>query len=292
MNLKNIDNQIQAMKSQIAFKQNLINRITQHDENDKELIEILQEAISDLNRKVTILEEKKKMGRYIPKRPTLGDDRYKHFSDKMALDILRVLYYEFFHKDPSLSHVRGENAMFEDITLSIFASVYLIREEFPFYLMLTSHYSNYAPQIHSSIGIKFSRKYLEREQNLIYLKFMSTLIKRYASTDINLICCDGMNQNCTLAYIAENDFYHYTASKDKMYYAFFSRLCDNNLRNIVYIGDTMKQNAKVEEIEKTDSQIVIPHIEFISENLGIKKEELMKSNEELRNQVFTLRKYR
>ncbi len=50
----------------------------------------------------------------------------------------------------------------------------------------------------------------------------------------------------------------------------------------------MKENASKKEIELVESGIVIPHIGCIAEGLGITAEELMKSNEKLRNMVLTL----
>jgi len=284
--LKNIDKKINSLKERIEFKRNLLNLI---DSKETKLIEITKAEILSLERKMKILEERKKTGVYVPKKPELGDDRYKSFEYKQAIDMLRVLYYEFFHKDPSLSPIISSCAMFDDPTLPIYSSNYLIRGEIPFSLMLTFEYPEYEANDKCSIGIKFDKKFLSKEISDEYLKLMSALIKEYSDNEINFICCDGINmEDCTLSYIGDDDFFYYEAPdrKTKMYYDFFDRLCDNNWRNIVYVADSMKKNALECEINQVDTEIIIPHMKRISKDLGITLDELKKSNEELCNKVF------
>lgn len=286
--LKNIDEEIVEIRKNIDFKRNLFN--TLGGLLTQESIDVMTEEIRKLERKVAILEERKKIGIYVPKKPTLGDDRYRGFYDKEALDILRVLYYDFFHKDPKLSYVMNK-AMFDDDTLDIMAQIYLVRGEFPFRLMLTTCYKDYSPNEERSVGIRFDRKDLSKECAKEYLSFMSELIKRYTNDEINFICGDAINKNCTLAYIGDGDFYHYPGVlKEKMYYDFFNLLCDNNYRNIIYIGDTMMQNARYEEIERVNSDFVIRDIKAIAGFLGMTTEQLIHTNDELKNQILTLRR--
>ena len=50
-----------------------------------------------------------------------------------------------------------------------------------------------------------------------------------------------------LSFIADRDLSVYSR-KEMDYYEFFDRLCDNNVRNIIYIGDSMKKGVKSETI--------------------------------------------
>lgn len=281
--MQKIDIEIIELKKLIKFKNGLIGNF----KDNPHLQEVIAEEIKTLERKLAILEERKRVGKYIPKKPVLGDDRYRNFDDKNALDILRVLYYEFFHKDPNLSFI-DSLPMFSDPTLNIMAHTYLIRGEIPFKLMLTTTYEDYEAKCNSSVGIRFKRKDLLKKSAEEYLTLMAMLIKKYTNNEINFICGNAVNKVCTLSYIGEDDFYHYSGSRLRMYYEFFNCLCDNNYRNIIYIGDTMKQNSKPEEIELVQTDIVMRDIEVISEHLGMTTEELLKSNQEFADQVLTL----
>lgn len=224
--LKKIDNEIKSLQSLIELKQHQIDKYNSNSikGSNTTVTEIIQMEIEALKRKLQILKEKQKTGIYIPKKPSLGDDRYKNFTDKDALDILRVLYYDFFHKDPSLSPT-ANYVMFGDPTLPIYTSSYLIRGEIPFKLMLTTSYDNYIPSDTHSVGIKMDTKNVEKEIGLQYLKLISALIKRYSNNDINFICCDSMNRDCTISYIGESGFSHDTYSNKRNYYDFFDNLC-------------------------------------------------------------------
>lgn len=285
--MKNIDGEINQLQKIIDYQKKLINDLdkTQLDLSHKELLQLMKEELLKLELERQAKLEIKKTGIYIPKKPELGDERYKNFLHKKGLDILRILYYDFFQKDPSLS-LTENNWMFGDSTLPIPVTTFLIKGEIPFKLMLTSVYADYQPNDKYSIGIKFEKNHLTKEIGPKYLELMSMLIKRYSNNDINFICCDGLDRNCTLAYIGNNDFSF--SNDNNEYYDFFELLCDNLWRNIVYIGNTMKQNTKPEDIKRVDSKFVIPHIKFIAKGLGIPTQTLMESNEQLRRQVLTL----
>ncbi len=291
--MKKIAQKIESLKSEIQFQKDFINRLSGKQGNE-ELIDHQKMKITDLERKLQILEEQQKNGGYISKKPELGDDRYQKFIFKNEIDTLRVLYYDYFHKDPSL-YPTADDVMFGDPTLPIYTSSFLIKGEIPFKLMLTEKYPNYQPNEKYSVGINFDKNNLSKEISREYLQFISELIKKYSNNDINFICCDGFNKghnfnNCTLAYIGENGFFKTYASNLRMYYEFFDRLCDNNLRNIVYIGDTMKENAPLDEIDKVETKFIAPHTEYIAEILGVSIEELVKTNKELCSRVLTHKK--
>ncbi len=159
-------------------------------------------------------------------------------------------------------------------TLPIYTEGYLIKGEIPFRIKFTENYSNNQPDEKYSIGIQVNKNDLSKEIAREYLKFMATLIRKYSNNAINFICCDGFNKahnfsNCPLAYIGENGFFKNHTTKDKAYYEFFERLCDNNWRNIVYIGETVKQNAPLKEIAQVENEMIPFHLKSIAETLGI-----------------------
>lgn len=284
--MQNLSKELKSLQNKMIDKRNQLLKMQKDLAQNASAIKGIQEELFALEKESKMLKAKQKRNAYCPKKPILGDERYKKFPDKNALDILRVLYYDFFHQDPSLSLTK-DHIMFGDPSLSIWTQNYLIKGEIPFTLMLTANYQNYNPIEDYSVGIKLAKKNLSKEMGPEYLKLIAQLIKRYTNNEMNFICCDGGNEFCTLSFIGDIDF-GYHPSNQKMYYDFFARLCDNNLRNIVYIGEKMKENATEEEIQKADSEIVLPNRQIIAKNLGISLEELTKSNEELRDQALIL----
>jgi len=223
---------------------------------------------------------------YPMKKPELGDERYTKFVDKNALDMLRVLYYDWFKKDPNISFVENACSMFGDPTLSIDISTFLIRGIFPFKIMYSSYYKDYKANEDWAVGVEIPRSNLEKENIDEYLDFIKALIRNYSNNDINFICGDGLNQACTAAYIGNRDF-HYE-NDQKRYHYFFSLLFDNLQRNVIYIGDSMKKNASQTEIEMVNSTFIVPDIRSISLGLGITEEELIKQNEEVKRKILRL----
>lgn len=56
-----------------------------------------------------------KNGEMLP--PKIGDDRYNWFKDKKAIDLLRVMFYQKFKCDLSISFNNADDIMFYDETL-------------------------------------------------------------------------------------------------------------------------------------------------------------------------------
>lgn len=286
--MKNITEEINKLNSIIKQKQQLIINLSKSNKEKKqELIARINNDILTLKRKVSILTEKQNKGIYIPQKPELGDQRYKKLVHKEALDILRVLYYDIFHKDPSISFISYNKALFIDDTLPVYGTAYLIRGEIPFEIMLQTQYKDYTPSEEHSVGIIIDKKNLLNKNTNEYFYLISTLITKYTHNEINFICGDHSDSNYTLAYIADQDFNHYKDTlNEKMFYDFFNLLCDNNVRNIIYIGNTMKQNARLDEIEKVYSNFVIPDMKFIADELRIPFENLQKSNEHIKKLIL------
>lgn len=272
--MKDINSEINAIKRSIEARQRRIIK-------NPNLASIINDEILVLKRKMCILEERKSKGFYVPKRPELGDDRYKSSPYKDALDILRMLYYDIFSTDPSISFI-SEKAIFGDDTLPIYGVAFKVRGLVSFEVMLQSSYPNYVTLQENSVAINFKRKSLMNNQIEEYLRLMTLIIQKYSGNNINFICSDGLYKMCTLAYIANKEFnYYLDGTKSKEFYDFFNLLCDNVYRNIIYVGDTMKNDANIEEIERVNSEIIIPNMLEVARNLNISFEELQKENEKV-----------
>lgn len=247
----------------------------QKDNSKKEIIELLGVEVLDLRRKLNILEEQKINGGFIPKRPELGDHKYKNSGLKNAFDILRVMYFEKFGIDPSINFI-NEGPMFGDDTLPIFCFFSQVRGEFPFKLILEDDYPNYNTNENFNMGIMFNIENLKKNNKIEYLNFIKDLIKRYTGKNFNLIYSDGYFNNLSLLYLNDSFFKNHT------YYEFFSLLFDNLDRNIIYIGEDIKQKAPEREIKNVDSQIIIPSLKKIASEIGITEENIQIENEKVK----------
>lgn len=288
--MENIDSEINKLKEVIRRHKFRISKLDGTNEKNQKMIIALNEHILYLEQQVKDLEDKKSYQQdYHSRKPEYGDRRYKSFSCKNAIDMLRVLYYNYFGKDPNISFVENDYVMFGDPTLPISVFTYLIRGEVPFKIMFERDYDNYEAIDSCAVAINFERKIMNKENFEKYLYFMMHILKIYSNNDVNLICSDGKNKSCTLAYIGYRNFHYYDYSdfsKGKMYYEFFELLCDNLMRNIIYIGDTMKTNASSVEIEKVNSEFVNFHMKLVANVLGVTTEELAKENEDIKRYVL------
>ena len=89
-----------------------------------------------------------------------------------------------------------------------------------------------------------------------------------------------------LSFIADKELSVFSA-KELGYYDFFDRLCDNNVRNIIYIGDSMKKGIKSETIDKVQSEIIDLH-KKLTVNEIMSEEELEQSNEKIKKRILSI----
>ncbi len=184
--------------------------------------------------------------------PTKGDERYKKDCYKPALDIIRVEYYSKYGTDPSLNP-SGYLPIFFDPSLQIYGKCYCFRGKQPFKIYLQSSYKEKIPDCSHTIGIEIDDKKFNDE----ILYFSLDLMKRLADKGPNLIVKSyGNRPRYTIAFISDADFMPYFLGSTYAYWDLFERLCDNNLRNIIYIGDDLKSGVSKEIIEKVEQEYV------------------------------------
>ena len=278
-----IDDEITMTKLRINRIKEDLEVLDANDENNRFKIPNKQSQIAFLERKIEELEKRKNQKREIIQQPFIGDDRYKKFPNKTLLDHFRIPYYQLFKKDPSISYITEDIAMFNDDSLRVYADKYLIRGEFPFKLMISEADKTIMPNINTSIGVNFKKEYLSRSDANLYLSLMADFIRKCTSQDINLILESATSKECTIAFISDIDFYNVTK---KEYYQFFHDLCDNLARNIIYIGSTLKNGATEEEIESVETEYVQIQQQQIAKHRGITEQELKKANEETKQKIL------
>lgn len=275
---------IEQVKAGIKQQEMLISRENQETEKGKKNIKLYQSKIAELEYRIKELEEKKKGVSILV--PQYGDGKYASNDYKESFDMLRVWYYNHFHQDPSFSPVPKWKMMFYDPTLWIPVNTYLIKGKISFQLMLTGNYPNHEPDNKKSISIELPFDILSKKENEEYLDYMLELIKIYSGDTVNLVLGDGISSRGMISFISDQNFSMYSV-RDFNYYDFFDRLCDNNVHNIIYIGDSMKKEVKPETINKVQREIVDVHKRIIASK-ATSLEELEQSNERIIKRILSI----
>ncbi len=283
--MKSIDDVIDEIKQGIKRQEMLMDKINPETEIGRINIQFYKLKIRELEYRIRELEEKKK-GNTSSLIPKYGDGKYASNKYKEAFDILRVCYYKYFYQDLSFSPVPKVNVMFYDSTLFLPVDTFLVKGKIPFQIMFRDNYPNYKSDTSKSVSIELPFEVLSKEENEKHLKCMLELIKIYSGDNVNLVFGNGISTRATLSYIAEKEFLN-RSWKRKDYYDFFDSLCDNIVRNIIYIGDSIKNGVEPEEIEKVQSEIIDMHRRLIVSKKA-NDEELQKANEKIKQRILSI----
>ena len=219
--------------------------------------------------------------------PQIGDDRYKKFRFKPVLDYIRVYYYSKYGVDPNIADTSINRplweAMFYDPTLPIYGSCYCFRGKFPFKIYLQDPYENGFPNDMYTIGIEIAAKKYTDEA----LIFSLDLIRYLSGKEANLIVKSyGPNPKYSIAFISRKDFVHGLLDDSDSYYEFFHRLCDNNVRNIIYIGDDLKSGVSREKLDAVEEKFVEADQAMIAYFFEVSIDELREKNSAIREKVL------
>ncbi|MCI8394108.1 MAG: hypothetical protein HFH86_01325 [Bacilli bacterium] len=249
--MQKIDNIIEQVKQGIQRQEMFIARENPETEDGRKNIEFYRCKIAELEYRIKELEEKK--------------------------------------KETSSILVPKWDMMFYDPTLWMPVNTYLVKGKVPFQLMLSANYPNYKSNNTKSISIELPFDILLKEENEEYLRYMLELIKIYSGDNVNLVLGNGVSTRGMLSFIADKELSVYSA-KELGYYDFFDRLCDNNVRNIIYVGDSMKKGIKSETVDKVQSEIIDFH-KKLTANEVMSEEELEKSNEKIKQRILSISKH-
>ncbi|MBO4245382.1 MAG: hypothetical protein J5892_01425 [Bacilli bacterium] len=216
--------------------------------------------------------------------PSIGDHRYQAFPGKFALDHLRVKYYEQYHKDPSITHLTSDEVAFYDPTLPIFGDCYYIRGPFSFKIYFQIYYQDQLPNNNGSLIIKIAKCDINDDN----MMFICELIKYFTGQKVNLIVGNYLDNEYRISFINKKELSYPKINEIGYggYYNFFDMLCDNCLRNIVYIGDDLKKDHDIEDIINVDNEFILKHQKKICEKLNIPNRELLKTNEAITKKLI------
>ena len=239
--------------------------------------EAIERKLEDLYNR---LQEEYKNGTYIP---CVGDERYDIFPNKRAIDTLRIKHYDLFGNDPSITYC-DNSPMFDDSSLLVSANVYKIKESIPFKLKIYGGGKDTESCPEASILATFSKNHFKLAEIDKYVGLVASFIKEYTDKQINFIYTDVLLDEVHFAKIDDS---LYSFNGQKRYYQFFYNLFNNLGRNIVYIGDSMKDGVPLEEVNGVCQDFINPSREIIARNQDMTLEELEEINEEVRKKVLT-----
>ena len=110
-------------------------------------------------------------------------------------------------------------------------------------------------------------------------EFMLDIIKDITNQDANLIFNNLDGTEITVSFIDIGKCFFFNEDDPREYYRFFDLLCDNIYRDIIYIGDSLKDGVDEETIKRVDEKYVKRHKRMMAEDKKITKEELDARNE-------------
>lgn len=282
--MKNVDHIIEQIKQGIKRQEAFIARENSETEEGRKNIEFYRCKIKELEYRIIELEKKNSTSILIPE---YKDGKYASCIYKEAFDMLRVCYYNYFHQDPSLSPVPKWNMMFYDPTLWLSVDTYLVKGRIPFHIMFSDNYPNHKSDNSKSISIEFPFEVFTKDENEEYLRCMLELTRLYSGDSVNLVFGNGISTRGTLSFIAKGDLFMYSRGETD-YYEFFDRLCDNNVRNIIYIGETMKKGIKSEMLNRVQSEIIDLHQRLTANASEVTIEKLEESNVKIKKRILSM----
>ena len=220
--------------------------------------------------------------------PEIGDARYtnaKYFLQP-ALDIIRVDYYNRYHKDPSINP-HNDNVVFLDDTLKLLGKCYCFRGRFPFRIYLQDSYSK-LPNDTKSIALKIADDLSGKDLTDENLSFTYDLIKKFSGNAPNLVVAnmEEGKYKYVISYISQRYFHSRYHTLSWAYEEFFDELCDNMFRNIIYIGDDLKKGVSEDTIRLVETKYVKYHLFELSKIFHMSVEELEEQNDSFRKRLF------
>ena len=246
--------------------------------NAKSELNMLISKLDSLSKR---LQEEYKSDSYVPVR---GDERYQDYPNKASLDELRIKHFNLFNVDPLITYY-GNGPMFDE-SLYAYSDFYGVKGTIPFKLA----YSSFDPRLvndpRATIGIKISKKEFEKSNDK-QIDFLRSIIKEYTDGDINLVLTDALIQDIIIAHISRKEF-NFTVKKEKDYYYFFKELCNSMSRNIVFIGDSMKDGVNTQSIFDVQTGFINPGKKTIAKLNNTSEEKIEEVNESIRKKVLRL----
>ena len=219
--------------------------------------------------------DKKKINNYIP---YIGDSRYHNLEHKFALDVIRVKYYLKYHKDPSITPLNDIVPLY-DHTFQATGTSYIIRGACTFKIFLNNH-KDCKENPNTDIMIEVNKDQFT-DDNIV---FMYGLIKLFSGNNANFIAGDLRNKNYVIGYISKKRHFNIL----NPLYCFISEFCDNNWRNIVYIGDDLKEGISEEEINHVNEDFIVFHQKGICEYLNISEDDFNEKYLSINKQLLKL----
>ena len=209
---------------------------------------------------------------YEQRKPVIGDGRFcmKH---NYLLDPLRVINWECRRRDPNIQSVEafnGKASMFETGKFMP-ASWYRVGGNPPYMIRFSD---NMIEDFTGSALITANvKKPFDPEKFTYfdddYIQQLTEYFKKTIGGDINLVLSDGIFKTLTFGHISLRHNHTYSELMEDA----TEQLChDSVYRDIIYVGDDLKEGFSQDDIAKGDEWITIGH-DYILNNYRIPTDE-------------------
>ena len=278
--------EIHMVKDSIKRKENELSMMDRNDPNNRfkyaNAMSELRVLRSKLDELTTRLQEEYKNGTYIP---VVGDDRYSNYPHKASLDDLRVKHFTLYKNDLSISYC-GDGAMFGGESLSTYADFYKIKGMIPFKLIYSSIDSRLVQDKRASLGVKIDREAFDKASEKD-IEFLTSFIESYTTNPVNFIMTDGLLKEVFFAHISNKEF-SYTINHEKDYYSFLHDLCHNLIRNFVYLGESLEEDANKKNVKQAKKDFIESDKMKITKASEITQDILNKENEAIKRKILRI----
>ncbi|MBR4672786.1 MAG: hypothetical protein IKO78_06300 [Bacilli bacterium] len=226
----------------------------------------LEEFIEKQNQENSQME-RTKTGKFIT--PFAGDDRYKKYTNKNALDIFRIAYYKELGKDATIADI-GQKGFFDSLS-PMSAYFYHIKDDEPvsYKLVIKTEQEHLSKDNNASVGTIISTDCLFSEAADGNMRVATNFMTQYTGSPINLIISDNKLKQITFARISDHDMGKKN-NGEKDYYGFFERLYDGESHNVVFISPDLTRNASQADVIGAANDFVLPTRRKIAEENGFK----------------------
>ena len=201
--------------------------------------------------------------------PAVGDERYKGYENKSALDIFRTAYFKELRKDASIADIGSRN--FFDCISPMSACFYNIKdgETISYRLMIRTEHEQLSKDENASIGAIISTDGLFNEATSGNMRVVTNFMTQYTGSPINLIISDNKLKEITFARISDHDMGKNNQGQ-KDYYGFFQRMYDGGKHNVVFISPDLTRNASQSDVIGVATEFVLPQRRKIVEENGFR----------------------
>lgn len=218
--------------------------------------------------------------------PVVGDERFKDYPNKRALDEYRRIHYELLKKDVSIEYL-DKRPLFATKN-PILAESYEIKEKFPilFKLMIKSDDNSLEKDENASVSATILTDTLLKEDCGKSVKSVMSFMREYTGSPLNFIISDKRLKEVTFGTISNKEI---GKNEEGLleYYQFLIKLLYGSSNNLVYLGHEIISKSNYSEFIRSTREIIIPSEErIVTSNPSMTEAEITTLNERIKQKIL------